>query len=61
MEVSFDERLSFRENLEILSEICEENVSAAQIYDPIKRIFLNRDIPLSTFSFQYFVFLYLFT
>ena len=61
LETSFDDRLSFKENLTILSDICEEQISNARIYDPIKKIFLNEDVPLSLFSFQYFVFLYLFT
>lgn len=60
IEVLFDERLSFHENFRILNEICNENLADVRVYDPMKRIFLDRDVPLSTFSFQYFVSFYLF-
>ena len=61
IETSLDERLSFKDNLRILSEICDEKITDAEVYDPMKRIFLDKEVPLSTFSFQYFVSLYLFT
>ncbi len=61
IETSLDERLSFKDNLRILSEICDEKIIDAEVYDPMKRIFLDKEVPISSFSFQYFVSLYLFT
>ncbi|MBQ6479450.1 MAG: hypothetical protein IJI44_08850 [Erysipelotrichaceae bacterium] len=61
IEVLLDERLSFKENLEAISEICEEEVLNAEVYDPMKKIFLDTGVPLKAFSFHYFVSLYLFT
>ena len=61
IEASFDERLSFKDNLRLLSEICDEEIGNAEIYDPVKRIFLDKEVPLSSFSIQYYVSFYLFT
>lgn len=60
MEVRFDERLSFHDNLRLLKEINNEDHLNARIYDPIKRIFLDRNVPLSSFGFKGTVSLHLF-
>ena len=61
LEASFDGRLSFKDNLKILSEICDEEIGDAEVYDPMKKIFLDKEVPLSSFSINYYVSLYLFT
>ena len=61
VEATLDDRLSFKENLRILGEISGELIMDAEVYDPMKRIFLDKEVPLNVFSFEYFVSLYLFT
>ena len=60
MEVCFDERLSFKENLTLLKQINNEDHLKGRIYDPIKRVFLNRDVAISEFGFKGIVCLHLF-
>ena len=59
-EVSLDERLSFKENFKILEMILNMRLKEAMVYDPYKKIFLDRNIPLKSFGFKGFVLLYLF-
>jgi hypothetical protein len=60
LEVCFDERLSFTDNLKLLREINGEDHQRAMIYDPIKRVFLKRNVPLKCFNFKGIVSLHLF-
>ena len=59
-EVALDERLSFTENLKLLERIIHRDLSSSEIYDPYKKIFLERNIPLKEFGFEGFTLLYLF-
>ena len=60
VEVSFDSRLSFRDNFLLLKQMIGKDYSSAEVYDPDKKIFLDRNIPLSEFEFAGFVRLHLF-
>ena len=60
MEVCFDERLSFMDNLKLLKEINNEDHLKGRIYDPIKRIFLDRKVPISQSGFKGIISLHLF-
>lgn len=60
LEVAFDSRLSFKENLKILSELTNENYEHMKVYDAIKKIFLDMDIAISEFNINYFISLQLF-
>lgn len=59
-EVYFDTRLSFNENIGLLNNLIKEPIKNAYIYDPVKRIFLDTKVPLSSFEIGYFMILYLF-
>ena len=60
IEVQLDDRLSFKDNFVILEEILDRDLKDDQVYDPHKKIFLDRNIPLSEFQFEGFIFLHLF-
>lgn len=60
IEVCFDSRLSFKDNLKILSEIINDDLSNMEIYDPIKKMFLDKEIPIGDFNISYFISLQLF-
>ena len=59
-EVRFDSRLSFRNNFSILSQMIGKDYSEAEIYDPDKKIVLDRNIPLTEYEFAGFIRLHLF-
>ena len=61
IECLLDDRLDLKENLAILSDLTGEDISGSLVYDPIKKIFLDRNIPLSSFNMDYFMMLYLFS
>ena len=61
LEVCFDDRLSFEENFRMLEKISETGFRKLIIYDPIKKIFLDRTIPLSEFNLKTLALFYLFT
>ena len=61
IELILDSRLSFKDNLELLSEIADEDFNNVLIYDPIKKIFLDTDVELSRFNISYFMTLHLFS
>lgn len=60
IEVSFDSRLSFKDNLKILSEMLNDDLNNMKVYDPIKKLFLDIDIPIGEFNISYFIYLQLF-
>ena len=55
MELVFDRRLSFKDNIRVLNIIREDKIDAFLIYDPIKRIFLDLDVPLERFNINGFM------
>ncbi len=59
-EAFLDDRMSFRENFILLEEIAGINIHDAEVYDPYKKIFLDRNIRLSEFGFSGLVLLHLF-
>ncbi|MBR4470855.1 MAG: hypothetical protein IKS54_06055 [Erysipelotrichaceae bacterium] len=59
IEAAFDTRLSFSENFTLLGQLLEIDLTNAQVYDPNKKIFLDRNIALSEFGFSRFIFLHL--
>lgn len=60
IEVIFDERLSFIDNLILLKEIYHlTNIEDIHIWDNDNRMFLKRDVPLTDFHFPQFIRLYL--
>lgn len=60
IEAFLDRRLSFKENMDMLNRIMEEKINDFYVYDPYKKVFLDRNMPLSEFSFRSFMFFYLF-
>ena len=54
LEVCFDERLSFLQNMEFLNRISEKKIPDFRVYDPYKKIFLDRNIPLKEFHIETF-------
>ena len=61
IECALDERLSFRENFQLLEKISDINCMNIAIYDPEKKIFLNEDLPLKQFNICRFILLYVFS
>ena len=60
IEAALDERLSFRDNFRLLEELLEIPLTDAQVYDPYKKIFLDRNIVISDVHFGSFMLLHLF-
>ncbi len=60
IEVRFDRRLSFRENFSLLKQMIKRDYEEAEVYDPDKKIFLDRNIPLAEYELTGFVRLHLF-
>ncbi len=60
VEVRFDSRLSFRENFALLKQMLGRDYENADVYDPDKKIFLDRNISLAEYGFSGFVCLHLF-
>lgn len=59
VEVMFDSRLSFIENMKMYKEIEDLNADQFEIYDDEKQIFLNIDVPLSEMKIERFTKLFL--
>ena len=60
IETYLDDRLSFKENFIYLQQLAGEDLSQAIVYDPIKKIFLDTDIPIRDYRIGYFILLELF-
>ena len=59
IEVIFDERLSFNDNLMLLNELyCVGNIDAIKIFDGINA-FYKKDVPIKNFEFKQFEKIYL--
>ena len=61
IEAGLDERLSFKENFALLKQMTEIPLDETRVYDPYKKIFLDRNIALLEFHFSSFVLLHLFS
>lgn len=59
-EVSFDKRLSFKDNFKLLSNITLINYDDIKIFEPNKNVFLDLEIMVAYYQFAYFECLYLF-
>ena len=59
IECVFDERLSFNDNFRLLKELTKIN-DDFEIYDPDKKIFLKKEIPIREFGISRFMLLYVF-
>ena len=59
IEADLDRRLSFYENFILLEELTDIGLKNAQVYDPYKKIFLDRNIAGSEFDFKGLVFRHL--
>lgn len=59
VEVMFDSRLSFKENMEMYKEIEDLSGRQFEIYDDEKQLFLDLDVPLSEMKIERFTKLYL--
>lgn len=55
IESIFDERLSFKENLALLSELTGDDYSSCLIMDPLRKIFLRNDVPIQEFEISAFM------
>lgn len=60
-EVNLDKRLSFDDNFKLLKELIKIDYKNFYIFDPIRKIFLRKDIPLLKFEIETFRMFYLFT
>jgi len=60
IETNLDERLSFKENLAILDKLLNLNIKECLVYDDSKKLFLDKNIPISNFKINYFVCFYLY-
>ena len=61
IEAYLDNRLSFKENIEMLNSALDESIGDFYVYDPNKKVFLDRNIPLCNFNITSFMILYLFS
>ena len=53
-EVIFDKRLSFKENLGLLSKIIGINLEDKYVYDYKRNLFLNMEMPIDRFNIGIF-------
>ena len=60
IEVWLDERLSFNDNFAMLKDMTEEDLDDVRVYDPPKKIFLDRNVPLADYGFRGFMILHIF-
>lgn len=51
-EVSFDSRLSFKDNFKLLQDIYPINIDTLNVYDKVNSVFLAIDVPISEFCFK---------
>lgn len=54
-EVYFDDRLSFDDNFRLLRNILNELNDGLEIFDPVKKVFLNKSVPIRKFCFAEFI------
>ena len=50
IDVIFDEKLSFKENFELLKEIKDIETGNMYIYDPFSHLYLKDDIPIRSYN-----------
>lgn len=58
-EVYFDDRLSFKENFQLLSKMINEDLTNRYVYDASKNIFLDNEIPIHNFRISIFTMFFL--
>ena len=61
LEVKLDIRLSFEDNFKIIKKLIKTKYDNIYVFDPIRKIFLRRDLPLFNFEIETFRMFYLFT
>ena len=61
VEVKMDKRLSFEDNFKMLNKLWNYSDEKFYVFDPIRKIFLRRDIPLLQFEIETFRMFHLFT
>lgn len=61
VEVKMDKRLSFEDNFKMLNKLWKYKDEKFYVFDPIRKIFLRRDIPLLQFEIETFRMFHLFT
>ena len=52
LDVIFDEKLSFKQNLDLLKDIKEIETVNKYFYDPFRHLFLKDDIPIKHFNLK---------
>ncbi len=60
VEVLLDRRLSWKENLKILGELLDQELEEMEGMDPLRKIFLDKEIPLDRFHLPSFPTFFLF-
>lgn len=60
LDVFVDERLNFKANYKLLSNIVEIDRFDYKVYDPNKKIFLDNEVPIEEFNINSYLLLYLF-
>lgn len=60
VDVLLDERLSFTDNFNMLTNITDFDLDGFKVYDPNKKIFLKTDLPIEVFNINSYKLMYLF-
>lgn len=55
-----DDRLSFLDNFKMLVHISDYDLDGLMVYDPIKKLFLNNQVPIEEFNINDYKMMYLF-
>lgn len=55
-----DERLSFSDNFKLLVNISDFDLDGFKVFDPIRKVFLNENIPIEEFNINSYMMCYLF-
>lgn len=61
IETIFDSRLSFLDNMKLLNRISDYQIDDFAIYDPNKKLFLDRNSPVALFNINSFMMFDVFT
>ena len=59
-EAALDQRLSFIDNFKYIVQISDFDVKGLKVYDPIKKVFLNNEVPIEVFNINSYMLMYLF-
>lgn len=55
-----DERLSFSDNFKLLVNISDFDLDGFKVFDPIRKVFLNENIPIEEFNINSYMMCYLY-